>query len=302
MVVNTPIWATTVGDDTRLNRMTNISNTGAVLATLDKTKFGLFLCTLDGSGLLKDHVYLCNTAGDALIDISVTGTHSHTGSADGGFLNDLFRLNPKHMELSLTRTHDLKQAQWITALTSGGTIEDNIDGTTGERSIRLRTNTTLGGAATIVYPHLKLDWSGLAFFQAKIRLENAASLALHSGIACDHITASDTNNRKLQAEVCTVTNQNWWLRTADGTTNSASDTGIAITTSRTGIRIKHLLSSANLLIGTGTELEKTSNLPTSGTTNDDNLIKHSIKNNAAADKPMHVYGSRVVYTVSDTWV
>ncbi len=301
-MTNEEAWNVTPHSDTRMNRMTNIPNTGTVLATLDKTKHGIFICTADGSGLFKDNLYFCNAAGDSLIRVK--------NELLGGGLASTFQEEPKYFDLNLTKTTDLYEVDWTTAkfwirtVTSTGTVENKTDGTTGEHSIRLRPNATSGSGATISYPHLKLDWSKTATYQAKLQIETFSSLALHSGVGADDITAADSNTRKVQAEVCTVTNNNWWLRTANGTANSASDTGIAATANRVGIRINFLptASEADLQIDAGTLLQKTSNIPISGATADNNLIKHSIKNSTAADRPLLVYGTRLSYTVSDNWV
>lgn len=280
------------------------SGSGTYLASLDKTKITLAFCTATGSGLTIDHLYAVSTDNLSFIDVTTTASHYHTGTSDGGDLTELFMSNPTYFYLNLTKTDDLLKANWIQTITGTATIEDSTDGTSGERSIRLRTNATSASGSTISYPHLQLDFSKRAIFQTKLRIETATSLALHTGIQCDDITAADSNTNKLQAEVCTTTNNNYWLRTANGTANSASDTGIAITTSRVGIRIRHYPSTpeAQLLIGTGTQLVKTSNIPITGATADNNLIKHSIKNSTTADRPMHVYGSKLNYTVSDEWV
>ena len=301
MTNETP-WNVTPHSDTRMNRMTNIPNTGAVLATLDKTKFGLFICTQDGSGLLKDNIYFCNAAGDSLIRVA--------NQVLGGGIATTFQGEPKFFDLSLTKTTDLYEANWaaplywIRTVTSTGSVENKTDGTTGERSIRLRPNATSGSGATISYPHLKLDWGQTATYQAKLQIETATNIALHTGVGCDDVTAADSNTRKIQAEVCTVTNNNWWLRTANGSANTASDSGIAISANRVGIRINFLpaVTEADLQVDAGTLLQKTSNIPTSGATADNNLIKHSVKNSTAADRPLLVYGSRLSYTVSDNWV
>jgi hypothetical protein len=300
-MTNEAAWNVTPHSDSRMNRMTNIPNTGTVLAGLDKTKHGILICTSTGSGLTKDHVYFCNADGDALIDLSSMAAHTHSSSAEGGELNAIFRNSATHIELVLTKTQDLLKANWESNIASGGSIEDSTP--PGERYIRLRPNTTSGGAAGIRYPHLKMDFSKESFYQAKLQLESTSSLAFHSGVGADLITSADSNTRKYQAEVCTVTNQNWWLRTANGSANSASDTGIAITTSKTGIRMKNFPgASTQLTIGTGTTLEKASNIPSDSTSAATNLITHSIKNSTTADKPLLVFGTRVVYYVSDDWV
>lgn len=296
MVINLTAWNATVGDDVRLNRCTVIPNTGNILAGLDKTKHGLFLCTSDGSGLIKDNIYFCNAAGDALVRVA--------NLTLGGGIASTFQGEPKYFDLKLSKTTDLQKANWIQTFTSTGTAEDKTDGTTGERSIRLRPNGTSGSGSTISYPHLKMDFSKTATYQAKLQIETFSSLALHTGVGADDITAADSNTRKIQAEICTVTNSNWWLRTANGSANSASDTGIAATANRVGVRINFIPDSAeaDLQIDAGTLLQKTSNVPTSGATVDNNLIKHSIKNSTAADRPLLVYASRLSYTVSDNWV
>ena len=306
MSVSTPWTNSTPGSTARNNKVTVITDTGANLDALDKTKHKIVTCSSTGNGYIINHAYLFHEDGTTKTDLMSTDVHTHADSATGGSLADILIANPKFFILSLTQTEDLKKAQWIETVTSTGTIEDSTDGTTGERSIRLRPNATSGASATISYPHLKLDFGATSLFQAKLQIETATSLALHSGVACDDITAADSNTRKLQAEVCTVTNSNWWLRTATGSANSASDTGIAITANRVAINIVHYPTlgtpRADLLIDTGTVLQKTTNIPTSGATAENNLIKHSIKNSTGADRPMKMYGSRLQYKVSDNWV
>ena len=202
---------------------------------------------------------------------------------------------------------DLLKANWIQTVTGTATIEDATagGGVVGD-PIRLRPNATTASGATVTYPHMKLDFSTRSIYQAKLQIETATSIALHSGVGADDITAADSNTRKLQAEVCTTTNNNWWLRTATGAANSASDTGIAISTSAVGIKIIHYPNigtpRADLLIGAGTLLQKTTNIPVDGETASTNLIKHSVKNSTGADRPLKMYGCRLQFKVDDSWV
>ena len=295
---------TTPASQSKKNLTSVISGTGATLAALDKTKFKILVCTSSGSGLTVDHVYLCNAAGDALIDLSQVLAHSHSGSSDGGNLVDMFRDNPTFADLMLTRTNDLQKAQWNQTLVTSGTITDDTDGTTGERSIKLLTGTTSGGASTIAYPHLQLDFSKPSLFQFKCRFSATTSLAYHGGVGADDVTAADSNIIKYNAEVCTSTNGNWFIRSANGTSNSTSDTGTAFTTNRVAIKIKHTPATPDLLmyIDAGSAFQKTTHIPTSGATADNNLIKHSLKNSTTADKNNFIYGSRLAFYISDNWV
>lgn len=297
-------WLNTPHSDSRLNKMTVPILTGAEISALDKTLHRLVICRSTGSGFTVDHLYMANTAADAWIDVSATLAHNHSSSTEGGTVDIIYRNNPLYCDLWLTKTDDIKKAQWIETVTGTGTVEDATDGTTGERSIRLRPNGTSGSGSTISYPHLQLDFSKPSFFQTKVRIETASSLAFHTGVGADDVTAADSNTIKFNAEICTATNNNWFLRTANGTTNSTSDTGIAMTTNRTKLKIHHIPATpeALLYVDNNNAFQKTTHIPLTGATADNNLIKHSIKNSTAADRPIHIYGSRLSFTISDEWV
>jgi len=299
-------WDTTAGSTSKLNLMTIPSGSGTYLQTLDKTKHKLVACTSTSSGLTINHVYLASDDGTTWIDLQSLIAHTHADSTTGGSLIDIEVANPKYFDLVLTKTSDLYKANWIQTVTSTGTIEDLSAGLTGPMYIRLRPNGTSGSGSTISYPHLKLNFAKTAIYQTKLLIETATSIALHTGVGADDVTAADSNTVKFQAEVCTVTNNNWWLRTASGSANSASDTGIAISTSAVAVKIVHYPTlgtpETDLQIDTGTLLQKTTNIAISGATADANLIKASVKNSTGADRPLKFYGARLRYEVSDTWV
>jgi len=300
------------GSSTRLNKMTIVTDSGTDLASLDKTKHKIVACDSTGSGFTLDHAYLFTADGTTAIDLVGTSAHTHNSSTDGGSLLNIYDANPAIIDLWVTKPTDLYEATWATpvywnkAVTSTGSVENATDGTTGERSIRLRPNGTSGSGATISYPHLELDFSYPSQFICKLRFETASSLAFHSGVNADDITAADSNTRKYNVELCTTTNNNFFLRTANGSANSASDSGVAFSTSRVGLKVNHDPTAgtpvASLFVNAGSAFQKTTNIPIDGSTADNNLFKHSIKNNTAADRPMHVYGTRMSYRVEDEWV
>jgi hypothetical protein len=299
-------WLTTTPASTARENLTSvISGSGADLAGLTKSEYALFRCTSTGSGFTVNHLYLISADGTSAIDVSSIASHTHSSSSDGGSILDIMRSNPKYLELSLTKTQDLKKAQWNETITSTGSGTDTTDGTTGERSIKLASGATSGGAYTIQYPTLKLDFSKRSFFQFKAKIGTLSTLALHSGVNADLVTAVDSNTVKYDAEVCTTTNNNWHLRTASGSNKSMSDTGTAATTNRVGIRIEHFpdlgTPEADMYIDAGTVFQKTSDIPTTGASASNNVVIHSIKNSSAADRPYDIYASRLVYFVSDNW-
>ena len=297
---------TTPNSFSKLNGMEVISGTGTDLELLDKTLFRIVFCTEDGGSLLKDHTYAVDTAAEAFIDISSTGVHTHSGTNDGGSLLDIFSANPLFYDTGSYFMHNIDKARWVETLVSTGTTANDTDGSTGELSFKLLTGATSGGAATLAMKGLKLDFSKRSSFQFKARLgATITTLALHSGVNADDVTAVDSNTAKYDAEICTVTNTNWNLRTASGSNKTSSDTGTAISTSRIAIRIEHYpnlgVPEVDMYIDSNAVFQKTSDIPVTGTTAVANLMKHSLKNSSASDRNYFVYGNRLRYYILDNW-
>jgi len=297
----------TEGSASKLNGMDVISGPGDDLELLDKTLFRIVFCTEDGGSLLKDHTYAVDTAAEAFIDISSTSSHTHSGTNDGGDLLDIFSGNPTFADTGALFMHNIDKAKWVETLVSTGTTANDTDGSTGELSLKLLTGATSGGASTLAMKGLKLDFSKRSSFQFKARLgATITTLALHSGVNADDVTAVDTNTAKYDAEVCTVTNTNWNIRTASGTGKTSSDTGTAISTSRIAIRLEHYPDTSparvDAYIDANTVFQKTGDIPVSGTAAVAALMKHSLKNSSASDRNYFVYANRLRYYILDNWV
>lgn len=306
MVINLSAWAKTIMGDSRLNRCTNIFNTGTYLSALDKAKFGILGCTEDGGdlNLIKDHIYVCNAAGDAVIDLSALVAHTHT-AASGGDIVDINIANPEKIDLLMVANSFFQKANWIEAVTGTGSIEDHTDAA-GQRAIRLRPNGTSGSGSTVRYPaQAAVDFSKNSMCIYVVQFETASSLAFHGGVNADDVTAADSNTRKYNSEVCTVTNNNWFLRTADGTANSSSDTGTAFSTNKVGHKMIHLPTAGtpevSLSLDGDTAFQKTSNIPIDQNSANSNIIKMSVKNSIGQDRPAKFYGGRMTFTTSATW-
>jgi len=296
----------TPASTSKMNTSTVVYGSGTYLESLDKTKHKIFVCTSSGGALLVNHIYLCSADGLSLIDVSQVEAHTHSsGAGQGGLITNIDIAVPEHIDLLLTKTTDVVKASWIQTVTGTGTIEDNTDGSS-IRNVRLRPNATSASGATISYPStLNLSFAERSIFVAVGQIETATNIAIHTGVGADDVTAADSNTRKYQHEICTVTNNNHWLRTADGTANSASDSGAVISTSKFSIRIIHLpdlgTPEVNMEIDAANFLQKTSNIPTSSASPTANLIKFSVKNSTAADRPYKAYGARLSFMTSSSW-
>ena len=217
-----PWDVTTPGSPSKLNGMTIIYGVGADIAATDKTQVQYAFCTSTGSGFTVNHFYAVNAAQDAWIDISGAADHTHTGVGAGGALESVFRANPTYVEV-FYRPDQLAKADWLQTLSSTGTITD--DTTSGEDAIKLLTGATSGSGSTIELNGLKLDFSKRSHFQTKLKMSATTALALKAGTNCETVTAADDNTVKYEAQLCTVTNANWNIRTATGAARSESDTG-----------------------------------------------------------------------------
>jgi len=305
MSVSDPWTNSTVASTARNNKVTVISLTGDELDALDITKHRVVFCTEDGGEFLKDHTYTANADEDAWIDITAVSSHTHYDDTDGGDILDIYVSNNDKFYLNMLKPTDWVKAQWVQTVTGTGSVEDSEDAS-GVNYIRLRPNGTSGSAATINYPAaITGSWQFPFHLVFVAQIETATSIAIHIGVDADDVTAADSNTRKMQAEVCTATNSNWWLRTASGSANSATDTGTAISANKVGIALlnRGYLGTPDCLMAIGGDevAQKTSNIATSSSNTAGNILKFSIKNSTAADRPLRAYAGRLDYQTESIW-
>lgn len=291
--VDGPADDQTSASATRVNAMWMISGTGSDLATLNPTKHKLIRCTSTGSGFTLNHIYAALADGTGYYDIAATSASS-------------VRSNPKFIDMTFVKERDIVTASWTESNSSTGDCTDDTDGTTGEKSIKLSTGATSGSRAQITQSGMKQDFGVDSVFQFKSRIGTLSSLNLRAGPNCDAVTSADSNTASYSAEICTATNNNWFVRTASGSNKNTSDTTVAATTSRTGVKLEHYATSTvkvMMYIDTNTAITSTTTVPTTGQVGANNdVIRFSLKNSTGSDRTWFMYDCRLAYTVSDTWV
>ena len=300
-------WSTaTPASVNRKNKTSVITLSGDDITALDKSLFKIVTCNEDGGDYLEHHTYYFGDDGTTVVDLTDLVSHNHT-SSDGGELIYIYTHNPETLDLHLIRPTDLIKANWNQTVTGTGSIEDGGGGSS-DPYIRLRPNGTSGSGSTISYTagFPKTSFNSPSILSFVGNFETATSLAFHGGVNADDVTAADSNTAKYQAEVCTTTNSNWWLRTATGSANSASDIGVAIGTTDTSVKIIHDpfagTPNTKISIHYSGEFTKTTNIPTSATLNTQgNFMKFSIKNSTGADRPYRFKGSRISWYTDDEW-
>jgi len=299
-------WALTPGSSSKMNKVTIISGTGSYLAGLTKSNHTILVCTSTGSGFTLDHVYLCTNDGLSVIDISDVNEHTHVSSGTGGFFTGVLAGNVDVFDTGTYFTLEPYKAKWNTFTDNSATISDDNDGTTGEPSIKIDSGATNGSTGSINQRGLEMNVAQDSFFKTMQRFGTASSLAEKVGFGMESLNAVNNNRRKYGYEICTTVNNNFFITSADGTTRSSSDSGIAFNTSRTSYRVEHYPATPkiDMYINEGIVFTKTTNVPTTYLSDEpkpDEIFRVSFKNSTAASRTLFLYGCRFVYNGSNQW-
>lgn len=298
----------TAGSAAKLNVSTVVFGSGAYLATLNKQLHKILVCTSTGSGFTLDHVYLCSFDGTQALDLSDVNEHSHTDSSTGGAFENVLWNNTDTMDSGLFGLTNLtadSTGMYRQSVSGTGAHTTQTDGTTAERYIQADTGGTVSSTTSIHTPiNLNVKFTKKSAFEFKHKINTATSLALKAGYGMENLSASDDNNRKYGAEICTTVNSNWFAASANGTTRSSSDTGHAMTTNKRNVAcyLDETVPEIILYVEGESGFTKTSNIPTSQSDNQPSrgaLFRYSTKNNAGSSRTFNFYGARLVYTTED---
>ncbi len=306
--MSAPAWTDqTVADVLRMNRTGIVSGIGAYLAGLDLSQFKLLHCTSSGSGFTLDHVYLCETDGSGVIDLTSNPPHTHTNSTtDGGDYLDI--LLPNYTVVDVSYLDGMHVERWtggvsgtgsVTTITSGGSFTET-------EILKVSTGTTSGSGAYYKLAALSTDWTYEAFFECLTVIEtNISSIAFKVGMKVENPTASDDNARKMGFVGCTSVNGNFFARSADGDSRSDSDMGVTFDADSVQSLLAHKQESGGTIdyyVDGGNKLTKSSDVPTSGEEDEAGHFRIGVKNNTGANRVMYLGALRMTYhTTHHTW-
>ncbi len=303
-------WSeTNPGSASKLNLTTLTFGTGAYLAGLDKTKHKLLVCTSTGSGYTLDHTYLCKTDGTGVIDIGVMQPHEHSSDSTGGSLSEILIENSLVIDSGAQFMLDMNSGNWSSAVTGTGAstaVTNYVNGTdySGEEVLKMSTGATSGSGANWKISGMPVDYGeGDSQFQAVVAVSSTTNINARGGFNCETITSADDNARKYGFNLCTSVNGNWFARSANGTTRSDADMGIAFDTSPTNItaHLREADDEIDYYVNFANKLTKTSDIPLSGSGARENLVRFGVKNNTAADRQMHAVKLRFTYYTTTEW-
>lgn len=307
----------TGGFVSRLNKTGIISGTGTYLASLNKANFKLFHCTEDGSGYLKDHVYLVNTDQVSVTDITGIPFHSHTSDADGSDFTNIIRENTNFIDSGPLWQLRLELDDWRTITSGTGSVTEKSDHVDWAPAtvFELDTGSTNGSGSNVYTTGMTPNYDQDSFFSVSFSIKQTTDCTGRLGYGMETITAADDNARKYGLAFCTSTNGNYFVRTADGDSRSESDTGIAFTTGNALARLEFF--NGNPRVDAYIEetasyppspsfFQKTTDIPTDNQTTPDaesrKIWKMGIKNSTGVSKKIQLYKLRVGFYTDDLWV
>ena len=236
------------------------------------------LCLEDGSGYLKNHVYVISDDG---IIADVFAPHLHTDSSSGAYLYEIKRANYKdliEMDYSINipaGAFDMTERSAGTGGLTAGTMAAAVDATAHTKYVILTTaGTNATGSPTAIDVTNAAAGGGRLFFgkpitlQLKYAVSINTSIAYRMGVGQPLMEFTVGTASQMGFEGCTATNQFNHSFSADGSNWSAgADLTNMVPTGSIplGLRIDFYPSS-KMVVGDGmgaTDI-KTTNLPAVG--------------------------------------
>jgi hypothetical protein len=278
---------------TVLNNSTVHKMTGTEIAALTSAETipgYLVYCTTTGDGKTINNLYQKNDDNTAWDVVGLKG-HTHVDGESGGALSDTLLAN-----IPLTLEYNKRWARasdyWITNVSTGTTTDNSTKG-----CVALATGTTSGGATTISDGGArKLNFAEPSAFETTLEMSSATNFQVKLGVRAEDINGGNLTPVKYGIEGCSQSGTVWLVFSSDGTSRSTLSTSANIVTGAPAIyRLECDPGTAIRFYVNGTLVAtKTTNVPSTGTTGNNDLYRAGIKNSAAENKLLDHYGTMIV--------
>ena len=227
------------------------------------------------------------------------GIHGHTSSSDGGTFQDLLIKAIQNVWyatlLGVTTTNFATSG-------TGGTYSNVISSTL--KYAQIDTGATTSNAGNFHYGGIAINFAGKSAFTTRILLANSTtSSQARCGLNMETAQAVTDNKVKYGFEGCSTCNStSMSIISADGTTRSKVTTstdnyatvGNFIMSHDPGVNVKYRKEA-------GTIITKTSNVPTTGTSDRSNTWICGIQTTTTAAKQLQLYGFEAVAQKETSW-
>ena len=284
-------------------KLTNMGIVGGdntyISSTLTKRK-GQVVLPYDDGALKKFRLYGWDDVAVAWIPLTLP-SHTHIDSNDGGELVEAIIYSPNVM---IYDQQYVSLGDW--QANNSGTGSGVSETSSSNNFIWCQSGTTTTGYADIWIGGLAPSFNKVLRANFVWAISHTSNLLMRLGLGMETLSSASSDNlAKIGFEWCDA-NANYQLVSANGTTRSLTDSGVAPTTSQDGVKILNLpsLTKVEYKFAGGTTVNKTTNLPsTSPATN--NVIRGGIRNNngGSANREFKYYGSLMVARpVVSAWV
>lgn len=296
------LWSSVnrVASQSKMNIKTNLVGTGDEI--LSKSAGSLqvgqlaSVTTASTGGALQPGIFRWN--GSAWTSPQ-GGIHTHTSSSDGGTFQDLLIKaiqNVWYASLPGVTITNFSNSG------TGGTYSNVISGTL--KYAQIDTGATTSNAGNFHYGGIAINFAGKSAFTTRILLANSTtSSQARCGFNMETAQAVTDNKQKYGFEGCSTCNSSSTsIISADGTTRS-KDTSSAdnyatvgnfIMSHDPGVNVKYRKEA-------GTIITKTTNVPTTGTSDRSNTWMAGIQTTTTVTKQLQLYGFEAVAMKETSW-
>lgn len=286
--------------------------TGADIANITITStIPYALCTEDGSGFLRNHVYSRHfdpeeNSWTGWDDIFRKHTHSEDNETTGGDYYDIDIANSDVISIRRSVVPDL-----FLVVPTGAGAAATLAAPTGTHRTMLQTSTgaTTGSPKSVMLQDggVKLSLSSRVQWHAKFAVEGAATGILwRMGVGLEKITEnSESTLQKFGIEGCAGDGTTIQLVSCDGQTRLKTNTAVAYGSSTSmGVKVDYVPSTSVIYYDTiGTIKPSTGNFPSSGAVDSDKMLRYGVKSTVTNEKFMYIsYDALFAKILDVSWI
>jgi len=280
--------------------------TGAQIAALPISEEHNFAkCTATGSGFTKDICYYRNELQTTWFPFFHKHTHASDTEEDGGLLYEALVGNAKFTyQINLHSPRTGAFAYEGTAAIATG-MEDRQGGSF--MFVRLNTTAAVDSYANAQIGGLNLSWAFPIAYFIKMSATHNADVLWRTGIGMEGSNEAANVTTKMGVEICSGDGTSIQVVTSNGVTRTKTTTGVVGPTSdlgRTGI--SQILTPGTSVITKhhlGTTTPKTSNIPSTGGVQEDDVCQSSIRTTNLTLKQFGIFAMAIYGRIGDpAWV
>ena len=227
------------------------------------------------------------------------GVHTHTSSGDGGSFQDLLL---QSIQNTWYANHPGVTKEIFGTSGTGGTYANVISGTS--QYVEITSGATSSNAGNLHYGGIAINFAAKSAFTTRILLASTTTSSLaRCGLNMEKADVATDNKVKYGFEGCSTCNSSSMsIISSDGTTRSKNTTsadsyatvGNFIMSSDPGTNVKYRKEG-------GTIITKTTNPPTTGTSDRSNTFLCGVQTTTAAARTLQLFGFEAIGAKESVW-